>query len=131
MKKLSQKFDEPNQLYYKSKTTAWYLIVLIILYTYTMFYCSFQIISVKIAEKPETLFPYNYVCIADSNDDEFFDKIKKKYGAEILSYPMVRVANVDKTERMEGRGEKRAQGQQIGISETTYHKLKKNIVKNY
>lgn len=120
-----------NQLYYKSKTTAWYLIVLIILYTYTMFYCSFQIISAKIAEKPETLFPYNYVCIADSNDDGFFDKIKKKYGAEILSYPMVRVANVDKTERMEGRGERRAQGQQIGISETTYHKLKKNIVKNY
>lgn len=38
---------------------------------------------------------------------------------------MVRVANVDKTERMEGRGERRAQGQQIGISETTYHKLKK------
>ena len=38
---------------------------------------------------------------------------------------MVRVANADKTEHLEGRGETVIQGQQIGISESTYYKLKK------
>jgi len=44
---------------------------------------------------------------------------------------MVRVANADKTEHLEGRGEIIIQGQQIGISESTYYKLKKAVDPSY
>ncbi|MFQ9493393.1 MAG: hypothetical protein ACLR08_02565 [Dorea longicatena] len=44
---------------------------------------------------------------------------------------MVRVATADKTERDERGAEQRIQGQEIGISETTYHRLKKAIHKDY
>ena len=55
----------------------------------------------------------------------FFDRIKNGYQAKIIEYPMVRVANADKTEQNEGVQQgKRPQGQQIGISESTYKQLK-------
>ena len=51
----------------------------------------------------------------------------------ILSvYQMVRVANADKTEQNESRQQgKRPQGQQIGISESTYRQLKKYVDPSY
>ena len=57
------------------------------------------------------------MCVADKSDDKLFEKIKEKYHATLTEYPMVRVANADKTEHLEGRGEIIIQGQQIGISE--------------
>ena len=42
----------------------------------------------------------------------------------------MRVATADKTEREERGAEQRIQGQEIGISETTYHRLKKAIHKD-
>lgn len=44
------------------------------------------------------------MCIADRADDKIFEKIKEKYHATVVEYPMVRVANADKTEHSEGRG---------------------------
>ncbi len=120
-----------NHLYHKSKTTAWYLTALTVLNICAVFYFTFQIVSVSITEEPETLFPYDFVCIADEGDDEFFAEMEEKYDVNIISYPMVRVANADKTERLEGIGVLRPQGQQIGISETTFHQLKKNLDRNY
>lgn len=120
-----------NHLYHKSKTTAWYLTALTVLNICAVFYFTFQIVSVSIAEEPETLFPYDFVCIADEGDDEFFAGLEEKYGVNIMSYPMVRVANADKTERMEGRGVQRPQGQQIGVSESTFHQLKLAVDDDY
>ena len=59
--------------------------------------------------------------------DKLLEKIKAKYHVTLTEYPMVRVANADKTEHLEGRGETVIQGQQIGISESTYYKLKKTV----
>lgn len=62
--------------------------------------------------------------------DKFFDHIKETYHADITSFPMVRVTNADKTEKSESiREEKIPQGQQIGISETTYRALKGQMVR--
>ena len=120
-----------NHLYHKSRTTAWYLTALIVLHTCAVFYFTFQIVSVTIAEEPESLYPYDFVCIADDGDNEFFSDLKDEYGVEIYSYPMVRVSNADKSEKMEGRGIDPPQGQQIGISETTFHQLKRALDQNY
>ena len=48
-----------------------------------------------------------------------------------MNIQLVRVANADKTEHLEGRGEIIIQGQQIGISESTYYKLKKAVDPSY
>lgn len=119
-----------NQLYHRSKTNAWYLTVLVILNTCGLFYFSFQMVSVRIAEEPESLFPYDFVCIADDKDTEFFDRLEQEYGVEMFRFPMVRVSSADRTEKPEPR-QKRAQGQQIGISETTYHQLKEMLDPEY
>lgn len=117
---------QDNQIYHKSRTSAWYMFALVILHTCALFYFAFPAVSVTIAEKPESLFPYDYVCISDDGDDKFFDHIKETYHADITSFPMVRVTNADKTEKSESiREEKIPQGQQIGISETTYRALKR------
>lgn len=55
------------------------------------------------------------MCVADKSDDKLLEKIKAKYHVTLTEYPMVRVANADKTEHLEGRGETVIQGQQIGI----------------
>ena len=121
-----------NHLYYKSKTTARYVLALTVLNVCAVFYFLFQVVSVTIAEKPESLYPYDFVCIADDGDDAIFDGIKTDYQAKIIEYPMVRVANADKTEQNESMQQgKRPQGQQIGISESTYRQLKKYVDPSY
>ena len=55
-------------------------------------------------KKAESLYPYDFMCVADKSDDKLFEKIKEKYHATLTEYPMVRIANADKTEHLEGRG---------------------------
>ena len=73
------------------------------------------------------------MCIADDNDEKLLKNLKETYKSDIHieEYPMVRVATADKTERDERGAEQRIQGQEIGISETTYHRLKKASNKGY
>ena len=73
-----------------------YMFALVILHTCALFYFAFPAVSVTIAEKPESLFPYDYVCISDDGDDKFFDHIKETYHADITSFPMVRVTRQDR-----------------------------------
>ena len=116
-----------NQLLYRSKTSAAYISVLTIIQFCIMFYFSFQIFSALIADKPETLFPYDFVCLADETDDEYLNRLKEKYDVEMHEFPMVRVSSYDSTEQNESvihQGNP-VQGQHMGISETTYHALKK------
>lgn len=67
------------------------------------FILEFQFISIINDEKAENLCPYDFMCIADRADDKIFEKIKEKYHATVVEYPMVRVANADKTEHSEGQ----------------------------
>lgn len=120
-----------NDCYHRSRTTAWYLAALTALHICGMFYFAFQSVSVMIAEQPESLFPYDFMCISYDSDQKLFDNLEKQYGAQIATYPMVRVSNPDKTEKNESYYEQRIQGQQIGISESTYHSLKKAVDPKY
>jgi len=116
-----------NQLFHKSKTNAGFIGIMVITQFCILFYFSFQMMGTLIAEEPESLFPYDYVCYADESDDEFFEDLQNKYQIDLYEYPMVRVSAYDSTEIMENQlqGQKPIQGQHIGISESTYHALKK------
>ena len=122
-----------NKLYYRSKTAARYGVLFFVLSFLVCFYFGFQVISVATAEHVSSLYPYDFMCIADYTDEKLFQNLKEAYQSDITitEYPMVRVATADKTERVERGSEWRLQGQEIGISETTYHRLKKAINKNY
>lgn len=120
-----------NHLYQRSKTAAWYLTVLSLVNTCAVFYFTAQVASIPLAEDTDTLFPYDYMCIADEEDEEFFQNLKDTYEIKLTEYPMVRVSTADGTPRVETRGMTPIQGQHIGISETTYHKLKKVLNEDY
>ena len=122
-----------NKLYYRSKTAARYGVLFFVLSFLVCFYFGFQVISVATAEPVSSLYPYDFMCIADDKDEKLLRNLEKTYQSDIsiTEYPMVRVATADKTERVENGSERRIQGQEIGISETTYHRLKKALNKNY
>lgn len=121
-----------NHIYHKSRTCAWYLLTLMGLHLFVMFYFLFQIVSVTLAESPDTLYPYDFMCIADDGDEDFFGRLKETYQIELMTYPMVRVAGADNTEKTEGITEGiPPQSQHIGISETTYHELKAELDSRY
>ena len=119
-----------NQLFHKSRTNSAFIYAIILIQACVLFYFSFQGISSSIAECVDELYPYDLVCIADDGDDEFFEKLQDKYEMTMLTYPMVRVASYDSTEKRE-QGFTSIQGQHIGISESTYHALKKQLDPDY
>lgn len=122
-----------NQLFHKIKTNTSYIFAMSVILFCALFYFSFQMISVWIAEDEDALYPYDIVCVADDKDDDIFKGLEEKYKIGISVYPMVRVTNYDSTEVVEVRGlqGEPPQGQQIGISESTYHILKKQIDSSY
>lgn len=124
-----------NQLFHKSRTNTGFITVFTIIQFCILFYFSFQYNSVRIAEEVEEMFPYDFVCMADESDNNFFQELSQEYDIEIFQYPMVRVSAYDSTEKQESVGrhgtEKAAQGQHIGISESTYHELKRQIDSDY
>lgn len=120
-----------SQLFHKSKTASGYILALAIMQICMLFYFSFQMISSSIIEDEDTIFPYELVCIADDEDNDIFQELVEEHGVLSFGIPMVRVTNYDTTEKWEGRGEIAPQGQHIGISETTYHMLKKKLDPNY
>lgn len=119
-----------SQFFHKSKSSSGYVLVLAIMQICVLFYFSFQVISPAIVGENDTLFPYDLVCIADDEDADIFEALESE-GITSVSYPMVRVTNYDTTEKWEARGEVAPQGQHIGISESTYHALKKSIDPEY
>ena len=130
--KYLRKMVVQSQLFHKSKTSAGYIFALALMQFCVLFYFSFQVVSCEIVEDNDTLFPYDMICIADDEDDEFFEGLQEKYEIELETYPMVRVSNYDSTEKWEGPSDgDPIQGQQIGISESTYHALKKKLDLDY
>ena len=120
-----------DQFYNRFRTTTRYILAFSLISFLACFSSGFQIIGIVNAQQPDELFPYDIMCLADENDTKYFDGLKKDSDIEIHEYPMVRVTNLDKTERFERISEITIQGQQIGISESTYHELKKAIDPSY
>lgn len=101
---------------------------LIVIHVCVMSFFSVKVVSNRIADKTDTLYPYDYVWLANSNDTGIIEKLKQECKAEVTSIPMVRATTIDNTERLEGSFDLVwQQGQNIGISESSYRKLKKAV----
>ena len=101
---------------------------LIVIHVCVMSFFSVKVVSNRIADKTDTLYPYDYVWLANSNDTGIIEKLKQECKAEVTSIPMVRATTIDNTERLEGPFDLVwQQGQNIGISESSYRKLKKAV----
>ena len=129
-KKYLKRVVAESQLFHKSKSSSGYVWILTIMQVCMLFYFSFQVISPMLVQDNDTLYPYELVCIGDDEDQDIFEALENE-GVEVASYPMVRVTNYDTTEKWEARGEVSPQGQHIGISESTYHELKKRLDPDY
>lgn len=117
-----------NAFYHKFRTSIRYIFVFVVVQFAALYIFNMQTVSNKIAESPETLFPYDFVCLANEADQPLFEEIQKKYDTKVQSFPMVRTATVDNTEAPNDYREcVIPQGQHIGISESTYRELKRLV----
>lgn len=117
-----------NYFYHHFKTAFRYVFLITLLHVCALFVFAREVISSVIAEEPEMMFPYDYVCMATEDEEAFFEEMENEYGAKLLIYPMVRVSNVDNTSVLHDIRECiQPQGQHIGISETTYRALCEKI----
>lgn len=109
------------------RTMIRYVSMLMFLNVFVMMVFSVKFISSQIADEPEALYPYDYVFLANSQDEAYFEALQQECEAEVLSFPMVRATTLDATEQPEEdyRVIVVQQGQNIGISESTYRELKK------
>lgn len=117
---------ELHMLRHRFSTSARYVGLLAIIHMYFMFFFVMKVVSGMIAEEPESLYPYDYVLLANSGDAELIDEFYSQCEGEVTVFPMVRATTIDNTERIDPpRKIIEQQGQNIGISESTYRKLKK------
>lgn len=121
-----------HMIAYRYQTTIRYFVLFIVIQVCTLFFFTMKFVSNQIATPAEELYPYDYVYLANSGDTEFFRRLEQECSVKISELPMVRATTVDNTERLERPGMIPAQqGQNIGISETTYRKLKKMAGESY
>ena len=121
-----------HMISYRYQTTIRYLTLFVVIHVCVLFFFTMKLVSNQIATNVEELYPYDYVYLANSGDDEIFQELEEKCGAKIKKFPMVRATTMDNTERLERPGEIPAQqGQNIGISESTYRELKKLAGESY
>lgn len=117
-----------NYFYHYFKTAYRYLYLITLLHICVLFIFSREAASSLTAEKPETMFPYDYVCMATDDDRELFKELENNNLADVMTYPMVRVTNADNSTDINGTMESiMPQGQHIGISESTYQELSAQI----
>lgn len=114
------KLLKQHPFYHKSRSTAWYIFGLCVLQTCIIAVFSVQLFSAGLVTDTDALFPYDLVLVAGEGDEEdaFLQSLKEKNGVDYTEYPMVRVTGSES----ETPG---VAGQHIGISESTYHALKK------
>ena len=109
-----------HPFYHKSRSAVWYIFGLCVLQTCIITLFFMQMSSARLAENTDALFPYDLVLIAGEGEEEdsFLQKLQETDGVEASAYPMVRVCGSD-------AGIPGVASQNIGISESTYHVLKK------
>ena len=116
---------------YRFKTNAKYLFLLFTIQLFALAVYLPRLASCLTAGAADKLYPYDFVCMAHEEDETFFEDLKSSHNVEMETYPMIRI-NTLLAEPFSYRTEIRTgfdgvvspQGQHIGISETTYKKLK-------
>lgn len=66
-----------NSFYYRFKSTFRYVYVISLIPVLILFLFGKDMISAKIAQKPEGLFPYDFVCMATEADETFWKQLQK------------------------------------------------------
>lgn len=116
---------------YRFRTNAkyWFLLFAVQL----LLFCVYlpQLSACLIAQPEKDLYPYNYVCLAHEGDDAFYNGLKAEFNVKLHIYPMVRVNTLlaepytlTTLAQTPDDGMVSPMGQHIGISESTYMKLK-------
>lgn len=115
-----------HPFYHRSRSAVWYIFGLCVLQTCIVALFGVQFFSARLATNTETLFPYDLVLIAGEGeeDDALLRKLEETDGVEAEVYPMVRVSGSESDTAGIG-------SQNIGISESTYHLLKKKRNPDY
>ncbi len=109
-----------HPFYHRSRSAVWYIFGLCVLHTCIIALFGVQFFSARLVTDTEALFPYDLVLIAGEGkeDDALLEKLNVTDGVEAEVYPMVRVSGSESDTAGIG-------SQNIGISESTYHMLKK------
>lgn len=110
---------------YRFRTITRYISLLTFVNLFILAIFSIKFVSNQIATPAETLYPYDYVFLACSQDDRYFEQLEKECQALVFRFPMVRATTLDATEEPDEFGKTvLQQGQNIGVSESTYRELK-------
>lgn len=116
---------------YRFRTNAKYLFLLFTIHILAFSIYLPRLSSVLTAGPGKDLYPYDFVCMAHEDDDEFFQDLDEKYEIQMNTYPMVRINtllaepfsfNTLRTSTYDGMFS--PLGQHTGISESTYKALK-------
>lgn len=116
---------------YRFKTNAKYFFLLFTIQILILSVYLPRLGSCLTANFEEAHYPYDFVCMAHEDDAELFQNLERSYGVQMNIYPMIRVDTLlsepfsfsTLTNSTTG-GMFFPLGQHIGISETTYQKLK-------
>lgn len=120
-----------NRLRSRSRTVAVFSSLVIMLLIFSISCGLLQITTVRTAENIDTLYPYDVVSYGYPEDRAIYEQLANQYDLQITSVPMVRVCSMDTIDAIESQGQTPIQGQQIGISEESYHFLKKSMDDGY
>lgn len=113
-----------QQFYSRFKTHRSNFFMIYILHFLLIGYFSARISGIIPLDRVQALFPYDYVCLGEKEDQETFKEFQKKFSEKSLILPMVRVTVVSASEENSGsRMDTSFQGQNMGISESSYNQL--------
>lgn len=116
---------------YRFKTNAKYFFLLFTIQILILSVYLPRLSSCLTANFEEADYPYDFVCMAHEDDTGFFQNLEKFHGVQMDIYPMIRVDTLlsepfsfNTLASSTTGGMFFPLGQHIGISETTYQKLK-------
>lgn len=117
---------EQHVVKYRYQTNVRYFTLMMIVHVSVLFFFSVKVFSNLISTDVDTLYPYDYVLLANSQDTLYIKQLEEECHADIYTLPMMRVTTIDNTEELEQPFQMIwLQGQNIGISESTYQTLKR------
>lgn len=114
------------QVRWRFRTTTRYLSLLMVIHVLALAVFAGKCAGSLSASPVQELYLYDYIFLANSQDDAYLEELTETCKATVLEFPMVRTTTLDNTEWPENIQEiVIQQGQNIGISESTYQELKK------
>lgn len=119
------KIFRQHSFYHRSRSAVWYIFGLCVIQICILGLFSVQLFSTSIIGNPDDLSPYDLVCLAGESgeDASFIQSLRERDNTQVEVCPMVRV--IGECAEQPGRFVTTyIYGQNIGISESSYHALK-------